>query len=127
MSNRSQILTVKSEPFDLSNSVATAVLTSKYFETDVRFPYWSLTLSTTTVGATISVKIYASNEVTQSDLTLREYVDVTSDLYGGAINLTSLAAIALAVDTPLLYDSYRVDFDSDIAAVWTARGKKGTV
>jgi hypothetical protein len=127
MSNRSQVLTVKSEPFDLSNSVATDVLTSKYFATDIRFPYWTLTLSTTTVGATISVKVYASNEVTQSNPALREYVDITADLYGGAINLTSLAAIALAVDTPLLYDSYRVDFDSDIAAVWTARGKKGTV
>jgi len=114
------------EPFDFSQAVATDALVSHYFSADT-FPYWSLILSTATAGATISVKIYASNETTQPNLSLRNHVEITSDLYGGVINLTSAADLALAVDTPLLYDSYCISFDSDIAATWTAQGKKGAI
>jgi len=114
------------EPFDFSQAVATDALVAHYFSGDT-FPYWTIILATATAGATISVKIYASNETTQPNLSLRNYSEITADLYGGVISLTSAADMVLAVDTPLLYDSYCITFDSDNPATWTAQGKKGAI
>lgn len=115
------------EPLDFSNLVATLALTSYYWDADT-FPYWSLLLSTSTAAATIEVKIYASNDAEEPDITLRDYTDITTDVYGDAtISLTSVTSEAIIVDTPTLFNSYKITFDSDIAAVWTAKGKQGAI
>ena len=112
------------EPLDFDQLVATDALTTHYWDSDT-MPYFSLLLATTTALATISVTISASNDADEPDITLRNYTDITSEIYGGPINLTSAAAEVIVVDTPIIFNSYRITFDSDIAAVWTARGKQG--
>ena len=114
------------EPFDQSQAVATAAVVTHYIDART-FPFWSMIWSTLTGGGvTIEIEISASNETTEPDLTLRSYEDITTDLYGGPIVLTAASAIALGVDTPLIYDSYRIQYTPSALATWTAEGKKGS-
>lgn len=111
-----------SKPFDFSNDIATADEVSYYIDTE-DYMYWSL-LSTSTAGATIEIKLYASNDYT-TPVSGRNYIDISTDIVGGTVlNLTDAKNEIIIVDTPIIFNSYKITFNSDNAATWTAKGKQ---
>lgn len=111
-------------PLDFSQTAATLDPVSHYWS-GAPHRHWSLLLSTPTVGASIDVVISATNDITPTALASRTYTDVTNDIYGQPIVLTSAAPVVIIVDTPIVFGAFKITFDSDIAATWVAKGMVG--
>ncbi len=115
------------EPFDLSNTVATDALTSYYIDADT-YPFWSCIFTTTNVDGYIgSVTINVSNDSDVADITTRSYTDATTLLFGGAQTFSLASPLVLSVDTPQMFNSYKITVDFNGAATWSAKGKKGSI
>lgn len=115
------------EPFDLSNTVATDALTSYYIDADT-YPYWSCIFTTTNADGYVgAVTVNVSNDSDVADITARSYVDATTLLFGGPQTLSLSNPLVLSVDTPQMFNSYKITVDFNGAAIWTAKGKKGSI
>lgn len=115
------------EPFDLSNTTATDALTSYYIDADT-YPFWSCIFTTTNADGHIgSVTVNVSNDSDVADITTRSYTDATTLLFGGAQTFSLASPLVLSVDTPQMFNSYKITVDFNGAATWSAKGKKGSI
>jgi len=110
--------------FRVSEDVATADPVQKYLN-PLNHAFWTLIVTTPTVGASIELTIQASNDAENPDVETRGYEEITTAFYDAPIIITSTDPAIIIVDTPVVFASFRFTFDSDIAATWVGKGMVG--